>query len=149
MTDDSDKTPVATPFGPTAVGDSTAVTRARRTLRRLAIALPLLGVVLIALAIAAQVVGGGSMFGTDPASEFAGMMLTFVGPALLVLGLHMVVWRALVRPLTRMSPGSRVGTIIGVGAALSFVSVILVILLVFLGLLISSLLLFDATGQSI
>jgi len=89
------------------------------------------------------------MFGTDPASEFAGMMLTFVGPALLVLGLHMVVWRALVRPLTRMSSGSRVGTIIGVGAALSFVSVILVILLVFLGLLISSLLLFDATGQSI
>jgi len=143
----SDSTPAVSPYGPVTVGDSADVTLARRTIGRLAIVLPAVAVVLIALAVAAQVVGGGTMFGTDPASEFTGLVLTFVGPTLLVLGLHMVVWRALVRPLARMTPRRRVGTIVGVGAALSFLSVILVILLVLVGFLIVSLL-FDATGQS-
>ncbi len=127
-------------------GDSAVVTRARRTLRNLAMALPLVGVVLIIVAIVLQVVTGGA-YGIDPLSEISGLTLTFIGPTLLVLGLHMIVWRAMVRPLSRMTPGSRVGMIIGIGGVLSFLSVILVFILVFIGFMILSLL-FSATDQA-
>lgn len=127
-------------------GDSEAVTRARRTLGRLALALPLAGLALSIVAIVVQVVTGGA-FGIDPVSEISGLTLTFIGPALLVLGLHMIVWRAMVRPLSRMTPGNRIGMIIGIGGVLSFLSVILVFILVFAGFMILSLL-FSATDQA-
>jgi hypothetical protein len=130
---------------PTPHGDSPAVTRARRTLALLAIVLPLAGLALSIVALVVYTVTGG--FGIDPLSEFAGLLLTFIGPTLLVLGLHMVVWRAMVRPLSRMTPGSRVGMIIGIGGVLSFLSVILVIILVFIGFMLLSLLL-SATDQA-
>ncbi|OYX58839.1 MAG: hypothetical protein B7Y93_01220 [Micrococcales bacterium 32-70-13] len=138
--------PAAAPVVVAAPGDTEAVTRARRTLKRLAIVLPLAGLVLSIVAIVVQVVTGGA-FGIDPVSEIAGLTITFIGPTLLVLGLHMVVWRAMVRPLSRMTPGSRTGMIIGVGGVLSFVSVILVVILVFAGFMIVSLL-FTVTDQA-
>lgn len=130
---------------PTPHGDSPGVTRARATLKRLAIALPLAGLALSIVALVIYTVTGG--FGIDPLSEFAGLLLTFIGPTLLVLGLHMIVWRAMVRPLSRMTPGSRVGMIIGIGGVLSFLSVILVFILVFIGFMLLSLLL-SATDQA-
>ncbi|MBX9471341.1 hypothetical protein [Microcella sp.] len=133
---------------PTSTGDSDAVTRARRTLRRLSIALPVVGLVLSIVAIAVQVGTGGSIFGIDPVSEIVGFTLTFLGPTLLVLGLHMIVWRAMVRPLSRMSSGTRTGMIIGVGGVLSLLSVILVFVLVFLGFIVLSGLL-SASDQAI
>lgn len=137
------------PDAPTvSAGDSAAITRTRRTLKRLAVTLPLVGLGLSVAAIVVYLSAGGSIFGVDPLSEIAGLLLTFVGPTLVVLGLHMVVWRAMVRPLSRMTPGSRTGTIIGVGAALSFVSVILVFILVFAGFMLVSLLL-AATDQAL
>ncbi len=138
--------PAAAPVVAPVAGDAEAVTRARRTLKRLAIALPLAGLVLSMVAIVVQVVTGGA-FGIDPVSEISGLTITFIGPTLLVLGLHMVVWRAMVRPLARMTPGSRTGMIIGIGGVLSFVSVILVFILVFAGFMIVSLL-FSATDQA-
>lgn len=137
--------PVATPA---TAGDSPAVTRARHRIGLLAIVLPIAGVLLCLAAIVVQVSTGGSIFGFDVVGEIAGFSLTFLGPTLLVLGLHMIVWRALVRPLSRMEPGKRTGTIIGVGALLSFVSVILVFIIVFLGFILVSGLL-DATSQSL
>lgn len=131
---------------PTSSGDSEGVTRARRTLKRLAIALPLAGLLLSIVALVVQVATGGA-FGIDPVSEISGLTLTFIGPALLVLGLHMIVWRAMVRPLSRMTPGNRVGMIIGIGGVLSFLSVILVFILVFIGFMALSLL-FSATDQA-
>lgn len=133
---------------PMPTGDSDAVTRARSTLRRLSIALPLAGLVLSIVAIAVQVGTGGSIFGIDPVSEIVGFTLTFLGPTLLVLGLHMIVWRAMVRPLSRMSGGTRTGMIIGVGGVLSFFSVIVVFVLVFLGFIVLSGLL-SASDQAI
>lgn len=133
----------STTAAPTISTDSEVVTRARRTLTRLAIALPLAGLALSIVAIVVQVVTGGA-FGIDPLSEIAGFTLTFLGPTLLVLGLHMIVWRAMVRPLSRMTPGSRIGMIVGIGGVLSFLSVILVFILVFAGFMIISLL-FSAT----
>lgn len=127
--------------------DSAAVARARRTLKTLAIALPLTGVVLSIAALVIYTTTGGGGFGIDPLSELAGLLLTFVGPTLLVLGLHMVVWRALVRPLSRMTPANRMGVIVGVGGVLSLVSVVLVIILVFVGFMLLSLLL-SATDQA-
>lgn len=138
--------PAPQPVVTAAPGDTEVVTRARRTLKRLAIALPLAGLVLSIVAIVVQVVTGGA-FGIDPVSEISGLTITFIGPTLLVLGLHMVVWRAMVRPLARMTPGSRTGMIIGIGGVLSFVSVILVFILVFAGFIIVSLL-FSATDQA-
>ncbi len=142
--------PAPEPVAPTApsTGDSDAVTRARRTLRRLAIALPLAGLTLSIVAIIVQVSGAGSFFGIDPVSEIAGFTLTFLGPTLIVLGLHMIVWRAMVRPLSRATPGSRVGLIIGIGGVLSFLSVILIFVLIFAGFMLVSLLL-SATDQAL
>lgn len=134
---------LTSPYGP---AESERVTRARRTLGRLAVILPIAGLVLSIVAIAVQITTGG-VFGVDPLSEIAGLTVTFIGPTLLVLGLHMVVWRALVRPLTRMTPTNRVVTIIGVGGVLSAVSVVLVVILVFIGFMLVSLL-FTATGQA-
>lgn len=139
--------PAPQPVPATAAGDTEAVTRARRTLKRLAVALPLAGLALSIVAIVVQVVTGGA-FGIDPVSEISGLTLTFIGPALLVLGLHMIVWRAMVRPLSRMTPGNRIGMIIGIGGVLSFLSVILVFILVFAGFMILSLL-FSATDQAL
>ena len=138
--------PASQPVVETAPGDTEAVTRARRTLKRLAIALPLAGLALSIVAIVVQVATGGA-FGIDLLSEISGLTLTFIGPTLLVLGLHMIVWRAMVRPLSRMTPGSRIGMIIGIGGVLSFLSVILVFILVFIGFMILSLL-FSATDQA-
>lgn len=138
--------PVVTP-ALSSSGDSETVARARRTLGRLALALPLAGLALSIAAIVVQVTTGGSIFGIDPVSEAAGFSLTFLGPTLLVLGLHMIVWRAMARPLSRMSPGTRVGMIIGVGGVLSFLSVILVFILVFAGFILVSGLL-SATDQA-
>lgn len=129
-----------------ASGDSAGVARARRTLRKLAIALPLTGLVLSIVAIVVQVATGGA-FGIDLLSEISGLMLTFIGPTLIVLGLHMIVWRAMVRPLSRMEPGNRIGMIVGIGGVLSLLSVILVFILVFIGFMILSLL-FSATDQA-
>ncbi len=141
--------PAADPtVAPATDGDSPAVTRARRTLGLLAIVLPVAGFVLCLAAIIVQVSTGGSVFEFGELGEFAVLLLTFLGPTLLVLGLHMVVWRALVRPLARMQPGNRTGTIIGVGALLSFVSVIAVFIIVFVGFILVSGLL-DATNQSL
>lgn len=143
--------PVAAPVvapAPAPEGDTPAVTRARRTIGLLAIVLPIAGLLLCLAAIVVQVSTGGSIFGIDVVGELVGFSLTFLGPTLLVLGLHMVIWRPLVRPLARMEPTNRTVTIIGVGALLSFVSVILVFLIVFLGFILVSGLL-DATNQSL
>lgn len=137
----------AAPTPAPTTGDSEAVTRARRTLKRLAIALPIAGLTLSIAAIVVHITTGG-FFGIDPVSEIAGFSLTFLGPTLLVLGLHMIVWRAMVRPLSRMTPGSRIGMIIGVGGVLSFLSVILVFILIFMGFMLISLLL-SSTDQAL
>ncbi len=121
-----------------AGADAPAVARARRTLQRLALWLPLAGLVLSVVAIAVQVGTGGSIFGIDPVGEIVGFTLTFLGPVLLVVGLHMLIWRALVRPLSRMEPSNRIITIVGVGGLLSIASVLLVFILVFLGFIIVS-----------
>jgi hypothetical protein len=145
----AEASPVASPVvAPATTGDSPAVTRARRTIGLLAIVLPIIGLLLCLAAIVVQVSTGGSIFGIDVIGEIAGFTLTFLGPTLLVLGLHMVIWRALVRPLARMESSNRTVTIIGVGALLSFVSVILVFVIVFLGFILVSGLL-DATNQSL
>ncbi len=133
----------ASPYGP---ADSVRVTRARRTLGRLALVLPIAGLVLSVVALAVQVATGGA-FGVDPLSEIAGFTLTFLGPTLLVLGLHMLVWRAMVRSLSQMTPTNRAVTIVGVGGILSLASVVLVFCLVFIGFMLLSLL-FSATDQA-
>lgn len=139
---------VAPVAAPVSTGDSPAVTRARRKIGLLAIVLPIVGLLLCLAAIVVQVSTGGNLVAVDAVSEIVSLLLVFVGPTLLVLGLHMVIWRALVRPLARMEPSNRTVTIIGVGALLSFVSVILVFVIVFLGFILVSGLL-DATNQSL
>ena len=141
-----DEGPEPPPAGTSAPADSERITRARRTLGRLAIVLPVAGLVLSVVALAVQVATGGA-FGIDSLSEIAEFTLTFLGPTLLVLGLHMLVWRAMVRSLTQMAPTNRTVTIIGVGGILSLASVVLVFCLVFIGFMLLSLL-FSATDQA-
>ena len=162
MSDSVGYTPGATPSGPDegptdptstpppavsspVTHDSASVTKSRHTIGRLALVLPIAGLAIIVLSTIVWIAVELSPLVVDGFLSVALAVLSVLGPVLLVLGGHMVVWRALVRPLARMDPGARIGTIVGVGAVLAFISVPLVALLVFVGFSVISPIL-DAVG---
>lgn len=144
MSDPSDTTPEVAPAP--ALADSAEVVTARRRMKRLAVVLPIIGLAAIVVSTVVWFVAELASVSVTGPIAVALVLLSFIGPVLLVLGLHMLVWRVLVRPLARMEPRQRTGSIIGVGAVLAILSVPVVAVLTFVGFSILSPIL-DAVSQ--
>jgi cytochrome c oxidase assembly factor CtaG len=115
-------------------------------MKRLAVVLPIIGLAGIVVSTVAWIIAELTSVSVAGPISVALAMLSFVGPVLLVLGLHMLMWRVLVRPLARMESRQRTGTIIGVGALLALLSVPIVAGLLFVGFAMLSPIL-DAVSQ--
>ncbi len=143
---------VATPYGPapTDAADSlvappmtasqapsmAVLDGARRALRVAAIASGVLAVVLmITLVVWAALGGGPANNDLDGVEETVTWALVWGSPVLAVVAVNLLVWRALLRPLARMSTGKSIALAITMVIVLALFSVLAVTVLLFLGFL--------------
>lgn len=123
--------------GPAAPPPAPAwVESGRRVLRLAAIVTGLLSVLLTIVLIVLVALGEGPANNDiDGFARWLTDTLIFAAPVAAVIALNLLVWRALLRPLGRMTTGGRVGLILLMVGMLGAASVVLTTVLLFAGFL--------------
>lgn len=146
MSDSTPESP-ASPYGPAtptspaspATGADPRPERARHGLRIAALVTGVLSVLITLTLVVLAAFGMGTadnhLAGLGEAVTYG---LIFAAPVLFVIALNLLSWRALLRPLARMSVGGRIALIVVLVVLFSVVSVALVALVLFGGFFVGA-----------